>query len=79
MTKLPDQTPLHGGDVYLLARSLGVDIGDLLDFSANINPLGFPPGINGAVEEALKEIVHYPGPPQPETARRPGGLSPPHR
>ena len=60
MTKLPDQTPLHGGDVYLLARSLGVNIGDLLDFSANINPLGFPPGLNGVVQEALKEIVHYP-------------------
>jgi len=46
--------------VYDLARSLGVNIGEILDFSANINPLGFPPGINAAVEEALKEIVHYP-------------------
>ena len=60
MTKLPDKTPPHGGDVYHLARSLGVDLADLLDFSANINPLGFPPGINGAVQEALTEIVHYP-------------------
>ncbi len=60
MTDLPDQTPKHGGDVYQLARSLGIDIGDLLDFSANINPLGFPPGLTGAVQAALKEIVHYP-------------------
>jgi threonine-phosphate decarboxylase len=60
MTKLPDQTPPHGGDVYHLARTLGVNIGDLLDFSANINPLGFPLGLTGAVQEALKEIVHYP-------------------
>ena len=60
MTKLPDKTPPHGGDVYHLARTLGVNLGDLLDFSANINPLGFPPGLTGAVQEALKEIVHYP-------------------
>jgi threonine-phosphate decarboxylase len=60
MTNFPEKTPLHGGDVYLLARSLGVELGDLLDFSANINPLGFPPGLTYAVEEALKEIVHYP-------------------
>ena len=60
MTNLPDKTPPHGGDVYHLARTLGVNLGDLLDFSANINPLGFPPGLTGAVQEALKEIVHYP-------------------
>ncbi|MGO9578726.1 MAG: threonine-phosphate decarboxylase CobD [Desulfobaccales bacterium] len=60
MTELPEKTPAHGGDVYHLARSLGVELGDLLDFSANINPLGFPRGLTGAVQEALNEIVHYP-------------------
>ena len=60
MTNLPDKTPLHGGDVYHLARTLGVELADLLDFSANINPLGFPPGLTGAVQEAMREIVHYP-------------------
>jgi threonine-phosphate decarboxylase len=63
MTRLDnniEKTPPHGGDVYHLARTLGLDLGDLLDFSANINPLGFPPGITGALQEALKEIVHYP-------------------
>ncbi len=53
-------TPPHGGDVYHLARTLGLELADLLDFSANINPLGFPPGIPEAVQEALKAIVHYP-------------------
>ncbi|MCL4502733.1 MAG: aminotransferase class I/II-fold pyridoxal phosphate-dependent enzyme, partial [Deltaproteobacteria bacterium] len=53
-------TPPHGGDVYHLARSLGLELTDLLDFSANINPLGFPAGINQAVRQALGEIVHYP-------------------
>jgi threonine-phosphate decarboxylase len=60
MTELPEKTPLHGGDVYHLVRTLGVALSDLLDFSANINPLGFPPGLAGAVQEALGEIVHYP-------------------
>jgi threonine-phosphate decarboxylase len=57
---LPEKTPPHGGDVYHLARTLGVEVQDLLDFSANINPLGFPPGLAPAVAEALKEICHYP-------------------
>ncbi|MCX5894009.1 MAG: threonine-phosphate decarboxylase CobD, partial [Deltaproteobacteria bacterium] len=53
-------TPPHGGDVYHLARSLGLELADLLDFSANINPLGFPAGIHTAIQQALPEIVHYP-------------------
>ncbi len=56
----PETTPPHGGDVYHLARTLGLKLADLLDFSANINPLGFPPGIPAALQEALGEIVHYP-------------------
>ena len=49
--------------MYHLARSLGVELGDLLDFSANINPLGFPPGLTGAVQEALTRDRPLPGPP----------------
>jgi threonine-phosphate decarboxylase len=60
MTTLPDVTPPHGGDVYHLARTLGLNFSELLDFSANINPLGFPPGIPAAVQQALADIVHYP-------------------
>jgi threonine-phosphate decarboxylase len=60
MTILPDVTPPHGGDVYHLARTLGLNFSELLDFSANINPLGFPPGIPTAMQQALADIVHYP-------------------
>ncbi len=56
----PEATPKHGGDVYQLARALGVQVKDLLDFSANINPLGFPPGLRQAALGALEEICHYP-------------------
>ncbi len=60
MPELTEKTPRHGGDVYHLARTLGVELAELLDFSANINPLGFPPGLAFAVQEAMREIVHYP-------------------
>jgi threonine-phosphate decarboxylase len=53
-------TPPHGGDVYHLARTLGVRVEDLLDFSANINPLGYPAGVPGALQAALANLVHYP-------------------
>lgn len=57
---MAETTPPHGGEVYHLACTLGVNLGDLLDFSANINPLGFPPGISETVRESLGRIVHYP-------------------
>jgi threonine-phosphate decarboxylase len=60
MTDLPEKPPVHGGDVYQLARTLGIELDELLDFSANINPLGFPAGLDGAVQEAMRRIVHYP-------------------
>ena len=56
----PDGTPPHGGDVFHLARTLGVRVEDLLDFSANINPLGYPAGVPEAVQAALVDLVHYP-------------------
>lgn len=52
--------PEHGGDIYGIARELGLAPGELLDFSANINPLGFPPGLPAALMAALPEVVHYP-------------------
>ncbi len=34
---------VHGGDVWQVAAELSIPAGDLLDFSANINPRGLPP------------------------------------
>jgi threonine-phosphate decarboxylase len=36
---------LHGGDLGAVGRRHGVDPAALLDFSANVNPLGPPPGL----------------------------------
>lgn len=54
--------PTHGGNVYKIARERQVPLGRLLDFSASINPLGFPATGRRAIRAALKQIVHYPDP-----------------
>jgi threonine-phosphate decarboxylase len=56
MTKTFD----HGGTVFATARSLGIDVGELVDFSASINPLGPPPGVRERVAAAFDRLVHYP-------------------
>lgn len=50
---------IHGGDVYSVQKEQGKVP---LDFSANINPLGMPPGAIKAVLDSLEECVHYPDP-----------------
>lgn len=46
----------HGGKVQQAASILGREP---LDFSANINPLGYPP-LEGLIAEEIKNIAHYP-------------------
>ena len=53
---------LHGGDLYGAARQSGRAAGELLDFSANINPLGLQPRVRQAILESMEETLHYPDP-----------------
>ena len=48
----------HGGIDYAEAEALGLDPGEMLDFSANLNPFGPPPGVARAVAGA--ELSQYP-------------------
>ena len=50
----------HGGNLYQAARSKGANADALLDFSANINPLGLAPAIKEAICEQLPMVIHYP-------------------
>jgi threonine-phosphate decarboxylase len=50
----------HGGNVFAVARSMGVSPEDILDFSASINPLGPAPGVREALASAFNRLVHYP-------------------
>jgi len=52
--------PWHGGDVTGARRKYGSTT--LLDFSANINPLGLPPAVAMGLAAHIPEIVHYPDP-----------------
>ncbi len=46
----------HGGRVYEAARRWGIEPHEVLDFSANINPLGPPQGVLSAIEKSLTPI-----------------------
>lgn len=50
----------HGGNVFTVARSLGVEPGQILDFSASINPLGMSPMVRDALVGSLDTLLHYP-------------------
>jgi threonine-phosphate decarboxylase len=50
----------HGGNIFTIARSLGVSPEDIVDFSASINPLGLAKGVRKAVCAAFDRVMHYP-------------------
>lgn len=50
----------HGGDVWTAEKLLGVPKEQLLDLSANINPLGPPKSVWKAIEDGLPSIMAYP-------------------
>lgn len=52
----------HGGNIYAIARAHGIQPEGVLDFSASINPLGWPPGAARAYRQASRRIAHYPEP-----------------
>jgi threonine-phosphate decarboxylase len=49
----------HGGNVY---EAKGNHKGPVLDFSANINPLGIPRRIRELLSSQVKKLIHYPDP-----------------
>ena len=52
----------HGGNRTELARQAGVAVEQLLDLSANVNPLGPPPWFRQELEAGISDLVHYPDP-----------------
>ncbi|MEN8191119.1 MAG: aminotransferase class I/II-fold pyridoxal phosphate-dependent enzyme, partial [Thermodesulfobacteriota bacterium] len=57
-----NSTTGHGGDVRHMASELGVRVEELLDFSANINPLGPPSWLRSLIARELDRVTHYPDP-----------------
>ncbi|MCJ7782664.1 MAG: cobyric acid synthase, partial [Desulfobacterales bacterium] len=52
----------HGGNIRKLALEAGRSPEELLDFSANINPLGPPDWLRPLISSRLSSLVHYPDP-----------------
>ena len=52
----------HGGNIGYLARTSGIPEKEILDFSANINPLGPPEWLRPLISSRLSGLAHYPDP-----------------
>ena len=67
MDSIPGNTG-HGGNIHLLSRKIST-ARPILDFSANINPLGPPSWLRRVISRSLADIVHYPDPDSYEFVR----------
>lgn len=50
----------HGGNIFAVARTLGIPHDQLVDFSASINPLGMSPMVRKSLICSLDSLIHYP-------------------
>lgn len=52
----------HGGNVYEIARKNNIKIDEIIDFSANINPLGISEKLRAAIIDGIPGLLNYPDP-----------------
>ena len=52
----------HGGNIHKILRDSAVKDQDVLDFSANINPLGPPEWFRPLISSQIEQLIHYPDP-----------------
>lgn len=52
----------HGGNLRRLAQEAGCRAEEILDFSANLNPMGAPEWLRPLVASQVASLVHYPDP-----------------
>jgi len=50
----------HGGNICEISRKYGIDEDNIIDFSANINPLGYPPGLKETIIKEFDVALNYP-------------------
>lgn len=55
-------TRFHGGNFWHLIRERGIPKRNILDFSADMNPLGPPEGVGAIIHEHVSDVAHYPDP-----------------
>ena len=59
---LDEQKFAHGGNLRKMAEMAKCAPDEILDFSANVNPLGPPPWLGQVVGQALQSVDSYPDP-----------------
>ena len=52
----------HGGNIHRALREAVNGQGEILDFSANINPIGPPEWYRSLISSQLEYLIHYPDP-----------------
>lgn len=57
---MSESTNMHGGNIYEAAREFNTASGDILDYSANINPLGIPSGVKKLIASSIESLSNYP-------------------
>lgn len=63
MTSIPGRNRTgHGGNIHAVLEEASLDYGDIIDFSANINPLGPPEWLRSLISRELDKVLHYPDP-----------------
>ncbi len=50
----------HGGDIARVCETHGLRPEEITDFSANINPLGYSPGLPDKIAREFQSVLHYP-------------------
>ena len=68
--RITPENLIHGGDIYTAKeRLMGMDplgaerkISEILDFSANLNPLGLPEGVKQSIVDSVDGLDTYPDP-----------------
>ncbi|KXZ26760.1 cobalamin biosynthesis protein CobQ [Leptospira santarosai] len=52
----------HGGNLVELSQKAGCKPNEILDFSVNLNPLGFPEWLRPFIHSKIGDLVRYPDP-----------------
>ncbi|MBU1122833.1 MAG: threonine-phosphate decarboxylase CobD [Candidatus Omnitrophota bacterium] len=52
----------HGGNIHYYINNTSLPSKKMIDFSANINPLGLPKSVKETIIKNIKMITHYPQP-----------------
>ncbi len=50
----------HGGNINNICNTYGLNPDEIIDFSASINPLGYPDSVRKVILERFNDILNYP-------------------